>query len=202
MINVTIVEDNDTIRNGLKEFLKETNNFTCVADYSCCENLLENYFELETDIVLMDINLPGISGIEGIKRLRKLKTKQKIIILTVHAESENIFEALAAGASGYLEKKTPPALMLSLIKDVYNNKSKMNSFIARKIYNFLLSNNSNRINEKPDTNDFIVLKYLTEGNSPAAISDKLNLPVESIYEKLFLLYNKLHEKNETIEERI
>lgn len=202
MITVAIVEDNDTIRNGLKHFLNETDNFKCVADYSNCENLIDSLPAFRTDIVLMDINLPGISGIEGIKEIKKLVSNQKIIILTVHAETENIFEALAAGAFGYLEKKTPPLQMLTVIEDVYNHKSKMNTYIARKINSFFTAYNKNWHKEELNKNEFMILKNLTEGHSPKALADQFNVPTETIYEYFYQIYDKLHQQFEMMDQSI
>lgn len=196
MIRVTIVEDNDTIRYGLREYINDTKDFECVAEYSNCEELLSELTEQPTDIVLMDIELPGISGIEGIKEIGKIVKNQKIIILTIYSESENLFAALSAGAFGYIEKKSPPLQMLKIIQEVYLGKSNMNTYIARKVYSFFKSNTANEDEqtERLDENEYKILKNLINGNSPKAISDKLDIPSDSVYRSLYNVYEKLHIK--------
>ncbi|WKZ69996.1 MAG: response regulator transcription factor [Melioribacteraceae bacterium] len=193
MINVVIVEDNNTIRNGLKEFLNNSKEYKCVADFSNCENLLQNFESLQIDVILMDIELPGISGIEGIKQIRALDENPRIIILTIYSESENLFEALQAGASGYLEKKTPPIQMLKVIGEVYASKSYMNTYIARKVLNHFNKKNvaakNGEILEKPE---FSVLTELIEGKSPKAIADHLQIPMEKVHAYFYSVYQKLH----------
>lgn len=193
MINVVIVEDNNTIRKGLKEFLNNSKEYKCVADFSNCESLLQNFESLQIDVILMDIELPGISGIEGIKQIRTLDENPRIIILTIYSESENLFDALLAGASGYLEKKTPPKQMLKVIGEVYASKSYMNTYIARKVLNhFNKRNIAAKSGETLDKPEFSVLKELIEGKSPKAIADHLQIPMEKVHAYFYSVYQKLH----------
>lgn len=194
MITVAIVEDNETIRSGLKEFISVTDEFKCVGDFSNCEDFLETLPQINPYIILMDINLPGISGIEGIKEIRKVDNNPKIIILTIHAESENLFEALAAGASGYIEKKTPPHQMLKAIKEVTQGRSIMNTYIARKALKYFSYRKSSRLdrNKFLDKTEFDILKGLTEGKSPLAIADDFKVIPASIYSHFFNIYDKLY----------
>lgn len=198
MINVTIVEDNDTIRNGFKEFINDTNDYKCVAEFSSCEDLLHALPGLHSDIILMDIELPGISGIEGIKEIKKKSGIHKIIILTIYEESENVFEALAAGACGYLEKKTPPSQMVKVLGEVYEGKSYMNTYIARKILSHFTSRKltGNKPKNGLSKNEFNILNSLTNGKSPKAIANHFNIPVEKIHFHFFNIYEKLHREFE------
>ncbi len=196
MIRVTIVEDNHTIRYGLKEFISDADKFECVGEFSNCEEMLKELPNQETDIILMDIDLPGISGIDGIREIKKIVKSPKIIILTIHSESENLFEALATGACGYLEKKTPPSQMLKTIYEVYCGKSNMNTYIARKVLAFFTNKNKSiHASEKIKgitESEYNILKSLTSGNSPKAISNISRLPIESIYNNFYSIYEKLH----------
>ncbi len=196
MIKVVIVEDNETIRTGLREFIDDTEEFECVADYSRCEDLLENLTTLHPDIVLMDIDLPGISGIEGIKEIRKIVDNQKIIILTIYSESENLFEALLAGAHGYLEKKTPPSQMLQFLSAVYRDKSNMNTYIARKVLNTFGSKIFSSSNSIVVLNNIenVILKNLINGRSPKAIADELKVPSSKILGYFYKIYEKMHSR--------
>lgn len=198
MINVVIVEDNNTIRDGLKEFLNISDEYNCIGDFSTCESLLDRLPELEPDIILMDIILPGISGIEGIKEIKKIIDDPKIIILTIYAENENLFKALSAGACGYLEKKTPPSQMLKLIEEVYDGKSYMNSFVARGILNYFSKNKlpvTSSI-DGLDKDELNILNGLTEGKSSKAIADYLSITRDSVHFHFYNIYQKLHREFE------
>ncbi|MDZ7763010.1 MAG: response regulator transcription factor [Melioribacteraceae bacterium] len=197
MITIAIVEDNETIRNGLKEFISVTDEFRCIADFSNCEDYSKMPPTLSPDVILMDINLPGISGIEGIKEIRKIHAEQKTIILTIHAESENLFEALIAGAYGYIEKKTPPLQMLKAIKEVSEGRSKMNTYIARKALKFFSYKKNSRLDKNKflDNTEFDILKKVTEGKSPLAIADDFKVHPSSVYSYFFNIYGKLHLTN-------
>ena len=198
MINVAIIEDNNTIREGVKEFLNVTDKYRCIGDYSDCESFLENLPVLNPDIILMDIILPGISGIEGIKEIKKIIDDPKIIVLTIFSENENLFEALLSGACGYLEKKTPPSQMLKLIEEVYQGKSYMNSFVARSILNFFPSkrNHTNKGSDKLNQSEFSILNNLVEGKSPKAIADYLHITRDAVHFQFFNIYQKLHREFE------
>lgn len=198
MIKVAIVEDNETIRNGLKEFLNYTSEYKCVADYSDCESLLENLSVLMPDIILMDIVLPGISGIEGIKEIKKQLDDPKIIILTIYAENENLFEALSSGASGYLEKKTPPSQMMKLIGEVFEGKSYMNSYIARNVLKHFSNRKTiaGKRHEALDKSELNILNSLIEGKSPKAIADFFNIPKDTVHHYFYNIYQKLHKEYE------
>ena len=194
MITIALVEDNETIRSGLKEFISITDEFKCVGDFSNCEDFLELLPQINPDIILMDINLPGISGIEGIKEVRKIYNNPNIIILTIHSESENLFEALAAGASGYIEKKTPPHQMVNAIKEIAHGRSIMNTYIARKAIKYF-SHKKNSLSKRKksiDKTEFDILKKLTEGKSPLAIADDFKILPASIYSHFFNIYDKMH----------
>ncbi|MBN1300023.1 MAG: response regulator transcription factor [Melioribacteraceae bacterium] len=195
MINVAIVEDNYTIREGLEILIRGTDGFKCVAAYEDCESLLDEIDSLSVDVILMDIDLPGMSGIEGIKKLKLISDDYVILILTVYDENELIFDALYSGASGYLIKKTPPAKLLEAIKDAYEGGAPMTSHIARKVVDFFKSKGSIRHNgENIDLTprEKEVLGGLVEGNSYKAIADSLNISVETVRFHFRNIYKKLH----------
>jgi len=198
VIDVIIVEDNETIRDGLKEFLNLTDNYNCIADFSNCEALLENLSKFKPDIILMDIVLPGISGIEGIKEIKKVIKDPKIIILTIYSENENLFEALLSGAYGYIEKKTPPSQMLKLIEEVYQEKSFMNSFVARNVLSFFRNKKlpTNKKNHVLGKKDLEILNNLVEGKSPKAIADYMKITRDSVHNHFYNIYKKLHSEFE------
>lgn len=195
MINVVIVEDSTTIREGLKLLIDGTEGYSCEASYSNCEDLLEEIKNLNVDVILMDIDLPGISGIEGIRRIKKLSSEILILILTVYDENDLIFEALCAGASGYLVKKTPPAKLLEAIKEAFDGGAPMTSNIARKVVDYFQSNKPFQKDEENialTKREKEVLSGLVEGSSYKAIADKLFISVETVRFHFRNIYKKLH----------
>lgn len=191
-ISVTIVEDNSTIRNGLKIILNSTKGFLCSAVYSNCEDMLEKLELLRPDIVLIDINLPGMSGIEGIKRIKKISPESTVLVLVIYKESDQIYDALCAGAIGFIEKNLPTSRMISSIKTAYKGGSLMSAQLALKIQNYF--NNKKFTDEslcRLTRTEKTVLQELVSGNNFRAIADKLSKESEeiqfifrSIYEKL------------------
>ena len=195
MIKVVIVEDSNTIREGLKLLINGTDGYSCVGAYSRCETLLDEINELDVDVILMDIDLPGISGIEGIRRIKKISKEIIILILTVYDENELIFEALCEGASGYLVKKTPPAKLLEAIKEAYEGGAPMTSNIARKVVDYFQKNKpvqKGRRRSSLTKREKEVLSGLVEGNSYKAIADNLNISVETVRFHFRNVYKKLH----------
>ena len=194
MIKVVIVEDSNTIREGLKLLINGTEGYSCVGAYSRCETLLDEIAELDIDVILMDINLPGISGIEGTRRIKKISKEITILILTVYDENELIFEALCEGASGYLVKKTPPAKLLEAITEAHEGGSPMTSNIARKVVDYFQKNKPVKKVEEVDLTkrEKEVLSGLVEGNSYKAIADNLHISVETVRFHFRNVYKKLH----------
>ena len=116
MLNVVVVEDNDAIRDGLKILIEGTEGYACVGAFADCESMLKQIKKLTPDVMLMDLAMPGMGGIEGIKKVKAILPELTILVLTIYEENDRIFDALVAGASGYLIKKTPPSKLLGLIK--------------------------------------------------------------------------------------
>ena len=118
MISVAIIEDNTNIREGLAALINGTNGYECVGSYGNCEDFLSELKTVVVDVALMDIGLPGMNGIEGVKKAKEMIPNLDILMLTVYKESNVVFEALCAGACGYLVKNTPPTRLLEAIKEV------------------------------------------------------------------------------------
>jgi len=195
MINVAIVEDNKTIREGLAALISGTAGYDCVGSFPDCENFLNNMSKSDIDVVLMDIGLPGINGIEGVKRARKINPALNILMLTVYEESSVVFEALCAGACGYLVKKTPPSRLLEAIKDIYEGGSPMSSNIARQIISVFhqkKSMNGNGIDYELTAREKEVLKHLADGYNYQEIADKIFISVDTVRHHIRNIYKKLH----------
>ena len=132
-IKVSIVEDDALAREILAEWLEGTPGFKCVGQHGTVEHALESLPAEKPSVVLMDINLPGMSGIEGVRRLKPLLPETQFLMLTVYEDADHVFDALAAGATGYLLKQTPRSELLASIKDVHAGGSPMTSNIARRV---------------------------------------------------------------------
>src|SRR6266851_8312731 len=132
-ITVSIVEDNDQLRGTLARVINRAEGFRCLSQYPDAESAVEALPRDRPDVVLMDINLPGMNGVECVRRLKQLAPSTQVIMLTVYEDTENIFNALAAGASGYLLKRTPRAELLDAIREVHRGGSPMSTHIARKV---------------------------------------------------------------------
>jgi DNA-binding NarL/FixJ family response regulator len=195
MINVVIVEDNQNIREGLAALINGTTGYSCLGVYSNCEDFLKELPELEVDVALMDIGLPGMNGIEGVKLARKIHTNLNILMLTVYKESKVVFEALCAGACGYLVKNTPPTRLLEAIKEVHEGGSPMSSMIARQVITLFQKNAS--ITESSDEyglsdREKEVLNKLSEGDNYQQIADSLFISVDTVRHHIRNIYKKLH----------
>src|SRR5437763_15984800 len=132
-ITVSIVEDNDQLRGTLARLISRAEGFRCLSQYPSAEAALEGLPKDRPNVVLMDINLPGMNGVECVRRLKQLAPQTQVLMLTVYEDTENIFNALAAGASGYLLKRTTSAELLTAIRDVHKGGSPMTTHIARKV---------------------------------------------------------------------
>lgn len=195
MIKVAIVEDNNTIREGLAALIRGTENYSCVGAYVDCESYLEDMKTKKSDVVLMDIRLPGISGIEGVKKAKVFDPDVNVLMLTIYEESTVVFEALCAGACGYLVKKTPPSRLLEAIKDAYEGGSPMSSHIARQVITvFRQNSNLTKNDEKFNLSDREkeVLNHLADGNNYQEIADSLFISVDTVRHHIRNIYKKLH----------
>lgn len=198
---VWLVEDNRLFRDSLAELLAQTDGIVCAVAVESCERLLE---ELESrpppDIVLMDIGLPGMSGIEGTRRVRSRAPASRVIMLTVQEEDEKVFQAICAGASGYLLKPLPPERILLAIHDVRSGAAPINGYIARKVLAMF-----SRFAVAPATHEPYgltprekeILSLLVDGLIMKEIAARLGLSYHTIDTHLRSIYDKLHVHSRT-----
>ncbi len=193
MIDVAIVEDEDDVRNGLAVLINGSEGFRCVQRYANAEQALSSIMKNPPDVVLMDINLGGMSGIECARTLKTHRPGLPIMVLTVYDDDEKIFESLKAGASGYLLKTTPPARILEAIVDLQNGGSPMSSRIARKVVRtFQMMGQSTQETENLSKREHEILYYLAKGYRYKEIADALIISVETVRTHLRNIYEKLH----------
>jgi DNA-binding NarL/FixJ family response regulator len=200
-ITVCIVEDNEQLRGTLARVINRAEGFECVGQYPSAEAALEGIPNDKPNVVLMDINLPGIDGVECVRRLKPLLPQTQIVMLTVYEDTENIFNALAAGASGYLLKRTPSAELLSAIRQVLQGGSPMTAHIARKVVqSFQKPASSTAGTERTEDlspREGEVLDLLSQGFLYKEIAEKLGISYETVHTYIRRIYEKLQVRTRT-----
>lgn len=199
MIKVVIVEDKKAVREGLAMLLGVPGETSCVGSYASAEDMLARLSEDLPDVVLMDIGLPGMSGIEATRLVKQSALETEIVILTIHEDDNNIFKALCAGASGYLLKDTPPSELVDAVRNAHQGGSPMTSRIARRVVELFQNRfqppreSEIRITEREQE----VLAALAQGHSYASIADKLCVAPDTVRFHIRNIYRKLHVHSQT-----
>jgi len=192
-IKVSIIEDDDWIRENLAEQIRLAGGFRCLGCYRTAEGALEHLIKEVPDVVLMDINLPKMSGIECVRQLKALIPSVQILMLTVYEEGDKIFNSLLAAASGYLLKRTPQAEILEAIAEVHRGNSPMTGHIARKVVQYFNQRGSaEKEIEKLSKREREVLDHLAQGIPYKEIADVLSLSIDTVRMHIKGVYGKLH----------
>jgi DNA-binding NarL/FixJ family response regulator len=187
---IAIFEDNDRLRESLAYLLK-MNNYDVVGDYNQCDDASNIVRVYQPDVVLMDIDMPGESGIKGVALVKEARPDTAVIMYTVFEDDEKLFQCLCAGANGYLLKKTPPTKLFDAIQEVLEGGAPMSPSIARKVLNTFKA--------KPESNNYMlspreieVLQWLIKGYSIKIIASEMNLAFDTVRSHLKNIYQKLH----------
>ncbi|HTL58402.1 MAG TPA: response regulator transcription factor [Candidatus Limnocylindrales bacterium] len=197
-LTVSIVEDNEQLRTTLARVINRAEGFRCLSHYGDAESALEALPKDKPQVVLMDINLPGINGVECVRRLKQLLPEIQVMMLTVYEDTENIFNALAAGAAGYLLKRTKSAELLEAIREVHNGGSPMTAHIARKVtQSFQRAGPSARPTENLSEREQEVLDCLSQGFLYKEIAEKLGISYETVHTYIRRIYEKLQVRTRT-----
>jgi DNA-binding NarL/FixJ family response regulator len=191
-INICIVEDDAGFRNGLLRLLARTPDFHCLESYPSAEAALQAIPEMAPNVVLMDLNLPGMNGVDCVRKLKSLLPRVQIIMLTVYEDPDQIYNALSAGATGYLLKQAPPAELLDAIRDVHNGGAPMSSQIARKVVQSFQGIPANNDAEGLSAREREVLDYLAQGFLIKEIGEKLGIGFDTVRTYVRRIYEKLH----------
>jgi DNA-binding NarL/FixJ family response regulator len=193
-IPVAIVEDNEEIRASLERIIKRSPNFEFVCSCSSGEEALQTIPQRAPEVVIMDLRLPGISGIECTAKLKRLLPKTQVLILTVHGDNEQVFKALASGASGYLLKRSTSAEIIQAVLDVHAGGAPMSGEIARKVVQSFIKTNSETDSavEVLTPREEEVLRLLAQGYVSKEIADKLAVRFDTVRFHLKNIYTKLH----------
>lgn len=198
-ISIAIVEDNHDIRNALEQIIEMADGYSLAGSYNSGEDALIKIPQIKPQVVLIDINLGGINGIEVVKLLKKNMTEVLFMMCTIYEEDEKIFEALSAGASGYILKKTAPDKLLTAIKELQDGGSPMSSQIARKVVtHFQNSSNKSMVNDSLDllsSREKEILEMLSKGLLYKEIAEKVFIRPQTVRKHVYHIYEKLHVSN-------
>ncbi|MCX6304306.1 MAG: response regulator transcription factor [Bacteroidetes bacterium] len=196
MISIVIVEDLEEIRSGLVQLLKQQEDFLVLSAFHDGVDAMPEIIELQPDIVIMDINMPGMSGIDCIRQIKDHCQGTQFMIFTIYENDEKIVDALAAGASGYLLKKTSPDKMVEAIKELHQGGSPMSSQIARKVIGYFKEakpEDNNQLTKKENE----ILLLLSKGFLYKEIAGKLSITMGTVTQHIHHIYEKLHVANRT-----
>jgi DNA-binding NarL/FixJ family response regulator len=196
-IKIIIIEDNDIIREGFELLINSMNTYEVIETFSSCEDAIKKVSRLEPDVVLMDIELPGMNGREGTKKIKSILPNPEIIVITIHENAELVFQALCAGASGYMTKNTDHSKLLNAINEVINGGAPMSTNIARMVVESFQLNQDSPLSERETQ----VLELLSKGKSYSIIANELFIHKETVKSHIKNIYFKLqvHSKAEAIE---
>ena len=193
-IRVIIFEDSHSLRTSLYQLINGSNGFTCVGAYEDCLNLMENIAIDRPDVVLMDIQMPGINGIEAVSILKEKFPALKILMQTIFEDEARIFQSILAGASGYILKNTSPARILEFIKETYEGGAPMSPTVATKVLKMFAQHSTPH-----KQNDFNlserekeILSSLVEGMSYKMIADTCFISIDTVRSHIKSIYEKLH----------
>ena len=201
-ISISIVEDNDKLRATLAKVIGRAEGFRFVSDYATAEDALAGLPKVKPDVVLMDINLPGMNGVECVRKLKALLPQTQVMMLTVYEDTENIFNALAAGANGYLLKRTPTKELIEAIREVHRGGSPMTTHIARLVVQSFQKAAVPALAAGGELSDLSereqqVLDLLAQGLIYKEIADKLNIGYETVHTYIRRIYEKLQVRTRT-----
>jgi RNA polymerase sigma factor (sigma-70 family) len=196
-IKVCIVEDLKDIREGLTLHLNQDERFEVVASYSDAEKASRELPAWQPDIIIMDINLPGMNGIDCIKTVKPLCPQSQFIMFTIYEDDEKVFEALSAGASGYLLKKTPLSRFNELLLELHEGGSPMSTQIARKVINRMRTHESKATIDELSKRENEVLQLLSRGMLYKEIAAQLGVSISTVKQHIHNIYEKMHVQNRT-----
>ena len=198
MITISIVDDEKELRHSITTFVNGAQGFKCISSYGSAEAALEGLPGDKPEVVLMDINLGGMNGIKCVERLKVQLPAVQVLMLTVYEDTDQIFKALAAGASGYLLKRSSPTKLLQAIREVHAGGSPMSSSIARKVVaSFQKSEQTGKRQTHLSPREEAVLDCLAKGLTYKQIADQLEISIDTIRTYLRRIYEKLHVQSRT-----
>ena len=193
MIKILLYDDSESMRETLVLLLSNTDGFEVVGAFDNCETAVQDIISLQPDVVLLDIDMPAMTGIEGLAQIRSQHPDVKILMLTVFDDNKNVFEAIRQGANGYLLKKTPPARLIDYIREVYEGGAPMNASIATQVLKMFAGMQPSA---SPDyalsQREKQVLQSLVDGNSYKMVAAEMFISIDTVRSHIRSIYEKLH----------
>ncbi|GAB4293961.1 MAG: response regulator transcription factor [Ignavibacteriaceae bacterium] len=191
-ISVVIVEDDDSIREGISALINSTEGFILKGKFSECSSLLKDIDNILPNVFLMDISMPGMSGIECTAKIKSLYPAANIVMLTVYEDDSQIFDSLRAGASGYILKRAPLEEIISAIKDVNSGGAPMSPSIAKRVLNFFNESGKKAVEYNLTSREKEILQELINGLSYKKIAETLFISIDTVRSHIKNIYQKLH----------
>ena len=198
MIRVALVEDHRTTRESIVEWLGQAPEMTCVGAYGNVRQAEEEIPRQLPDVVLMDINLSEASGIDSVRKLKQAHPEIQFLMVTTYDDTDLIFNALRAGASGYLLKRTAPDELIAAIREVHDGGSPMSMAIARRVVSHFHDTRQPAAQEEPlSAREREILDLLTKGLAPKQVAERLGISPHTVHNHLRKIYGKLHVQSQT-----
>lgn len=187
-----IFEDNARLRQSLQLLLNDENNFNVAAAYPDCDKADKLTEKFNADLVVMDIDMPGIGGVEGVRRIKNCNPEVKVVMHTMYDDDNRIFESICAGADGYLLKNTSPVQLVNALHEVMNGGAPMSPFVAQKIFQHFRQVKTDSEQFNLTLREKEILELLVKGNSYKMIADKSAVSIDTVKKHLQNIYHKLH----------
>lgn len=193
MTKVLIYEDNTLLKDSLALLIGGTEGFEVPASFEECTDIVEEVELYNPDVILLDIDMPDINGLEALKLVRKVNQEVKILMLTIFDDDKNVFQAIKNGANGYLLKKTPPAKLLEYLQDVASGGAPMTSSVARQVLQMFSNTHADRNSSYNLTErETETLKHLVNGFSYKMIAAEMHISIDTVRAHIKKIYEKLH----------
>jgi len=187
-----IFEDNTRLRQSLELLLNDETNFHVAASYPNCDKADKQVQKYNADLVVMDIDMPGIGGVEGVKKIKNASPDVKIVMHTMFDDDNRIFDSICAGADGYMLKNTSPLQLVNALQEVMNGGAPMSPFVAQKVFQHFRQAKTDSEQFNLTTREKEMLELLVKGNSYKMIADKTGVTIDTVKKHLQNIYHKLH----------
>lgn len=191
-ISIVIYEDNVRLRQSLELLLSEDSGFKVLGAFSECTQVTDQMEELNPKLVIMDIDMPGMNGIEGVRLIKSSFPETKVVMYTVFDDDSRIFDCICAGADGYLLKNTSPVKLLQSLEELSEGGVPMSPFVAQKVFHFFRQNTAKQETFNLTEREKEILELLVRGNSYKMIADKSSVTLDTVKKHLQNIYHKLH----------